>query len=231
MKNEPSQAEINHELSKMGIVKAELPQNAQCAMPAKLDTEADQQRGFKYTSPIGTELFISLAQIFGELWSREHGDEPSEAFNRWSTVLNPIAVQRILSKAQEQLVVGNRFPPPMGELILWGEMPSDVEFEEIMSRVLTRAPKDDIEKWIVTKQLFDLRRMSEAEMTKALKRYYNRAISLQKIGKLFPEKDELLALPVHSTKSLTDKKIEEFVAQGGRNPFQAKINAIRGKKL
>lgn len=175
-------------------------------------------------------MFSSLLDLYGTLWLREHGDTPSLTFCRWSHGLDKEKVQRVLTKARESLERGIKFPPATGELIVWSEMPTNGEFERMMYRVLNRNPESDIEKWIVQNRLYDLKRVAEHKMMGSLKRYYCHAVELQKEGALFPEQEELLALPVHSTKSLTDRTIEDFVERGGKNPLQARIDAIRGKK-
>lgn len=164
--------------------------------------------------------------MYGNLWMKEYGKVPTAEFNHWSQHINQEAVKRIIERCREQFVNGVRFPPPLGQMIVWGEMPTDGEFLQMLGRVMARKYNDRLEQWIVIRRLYDLKRKPEADLLKCLKEYYQQAVALKAKGELFSEEKEFLALPPCSEVNLADKVKSDFIARGGKNPFQERIDRM-----
>lgn len=179
--------------------------------------------GFAGASGAGGRLFATLGAMYGRLWVKEHGSEPSAEFNAWSLRLTEKNAQRVIQRAREYFINGVRFPPPLGELIVWSEMPNDREITEMLFRVLARQYVDEIEKWLVVYRRYDLIRVPESEQIKTLRRYYEQAKTLERRGELFPK---IPALTVKPEISVAERARMEYERRGGVNPFQSRIDRL-----
>lgn len=181
--------------------------------------------------PIADRLFIQLGEMYGHLWIREYGDHPSDKFCQWAEQLNGIKLNRIHCHARERFATGDKFPPVFGEIIVWGESPTDNEYTQILNRVMARQYENEIEHWIVMRCLYDLRRKPQSEVMRYLRDCYRQALDLQRRGELFKEEREFLELPPCSGVSVTDQAIADYKRRNGVNPFQNRINKLlKGRK-
>lgn len=172
-----------------------------------------------------------MMKIYGQLWVKEHGEEPRSYFNEWSTNINQHSVARILARARQSFDNGCRFPPPMGELVVWAETPTDDEWELMLTRVLSGNAKGEIEIWIHSRCGYNLKRCTEQNQMKNFKSYFRKAMTLKKLGQLNREEEEFRALPTHSSVSVTDAARNDFAASGKKHRLHDRIaNLIATKK-
>lgn len=188
----------------------------------------EHQQRFDSASNQTTIVFAGLSTLYGELWSREYSKSPSEHFSAFCDGIDGEQINRIMRRAREKFEFGEKFPPSLGELIAWADIPTDGELFDIRTRIFARRPATEIEKWIIAKYLFNLRRMPEREVMKNIKSAYAQAVRLQRCGDLFFEESEILALPRNSEINLNDKIRENFKQEPKtRFSVMAKIDRMK----
>lgn len=162
-----------------------------------------------------------LAELYGSTWEFVHGDSSSEALVRFLNSMNPESTQRLFNHCREQIAGGGKFAPHLGQLSVFADEPTETEFLEILIRVQSNEPANDLEIWLAENVRYNLRTVRACDEIKYLKSQYRKARALEKNGKLQTSKDDLLSLPRHSVKSLSDIHREKF--DGELNPRIAKI--------
>lgn len=172
--------------------------------------KVNHETRFDQASDSCIAVFSALFNLYGKLWAREHSESPSSEFNAFTCNYSSEVVRRIVNRARQEKALGNNFPPTLGELDAWATMPTDLEFIEIGARVMAGSFNCDIEKWLVTRCKYNLRRTNEDQFHKKLKKFYWEAVILNREGKLFSEESEILALPRNSEINLNDKIRENF---------------------
>lgn len=178
--------------------------------------------------------------LYGKLWEREHSGSPTEYFDRFAASKTPEELQRIIKRAQQEIGSGNAFPPSLGELDSWATIPTESEFIEIGSRIMAGRYSNEIESWLVRKRRYNLRRATERDFDKKLKRYYIEAAQLQREGRLFEQESEVLSLPTTSEINANDRHRIDFdsdttgkttAARVEVSAMMARIRARVSKKL
>lgn len=151
------------------------------------------------------KAFMALAKIYGGLWFKEHGKTPSAAFCEVFDGICSQGLARIVKAAQIALQGGNAFPPALGMITVWATQLSEDEYTDMLYRVMSSRPSNQIEEWLIAYAKRDLKLCRDGEQLKILKRKHRHAVELEKQGRLFEERQELMALPQHSVKSHIDR--------------------------
>lgn len=167
-------------------------------------------------------------KVYGSLWVREHGEDPSKAFTSWAGNLSDDEARRVVARSRESLTLGNKFPPALGELTVWATNPTETEFFEIRARVMSGKHANEIERWMVATVRFNLRQVPENQFMKSLKSFYFQGAELKRAGNLFREQNEILSLPCESSVNLNDKIRNSFIpTQGVKNHVNSILTRMR----
>lgn len=139
-------------------------------------------------------FFSVMADIYGDLWIKQHGLTPGGEFIRTIRELTDDALNRILRHASEDLGKGNRFSPSCGLMAVWAENPTDLELTESLMNIKDRKPKTKIDEYLMSMRK-DLINTPEKYIDKVFKQMYMKAIFREKRGTLFLERDRILLEP------------------------------------
>lgn len=173
------------------------------------------------------DMFTNLGDLYGELWVREYGYEPNDAFIRLAEGLTDAQSKRVYQNCRDKFVAGDKWPPNLGLLMAYSITPPESELRLILGRILAKKPENDIERWIARKADFELRRCQSGKEMKLLREWYIRAEELAMRGELYADQEELLALPSHSVKNVNDIAREQWESSGKTHRLQARIEALR----
>lgn len=132
----------------------------------------------------------------------------SEKMAQFLDSISSLQYQRILAHCKEKLRTWNG-APNLGEMINWADMPTKMELVQSFARVMQGNHENDIERWLVARWLYNLKRTPMQNLERDFNRLYYQGIELQKIGKLFQQEDALLALPPCSVKNVNDLAMEK----------------------
>lgn len=201
--------------------------------PALSDAEHDKR--FDAASETTLAIFTGLMGLYGKLWEREHSASPSPAFDGFARDLDSDRANRILRRAREKFERGEKFPPSLGELIAWSDMPTEGELFDIRQRVFSRQPANDLELWIVRHGLYNLRRMPEREVMASIRSLYAQAVRKERAGELFAAERDILALPATSEVNQADRARNDYDADTSPEAIDSKVEVramlrrIRGR--
>ncbi|QKN84428.1 hypothetical protein MARILYN_20 [Vibrio phage Marilyn] len=171
-------------------------------------------------------MFANLGDLYGELWTREHGDEPSVAFVKFAEHLNDRQLARVYQNCRDRFTSGDKWAPNLGLLIADSMTPPESELRMVLHRILGKKPENEIERWVARNADYELRRCPVGKELNLLRGWYVKAEELAMRGELNAERDELLALPVHSVKNLNDIKREQYESSGNKHRFADRISAL-----
>lgn len=177
-------------------------------------------------TPRTIEMFSNLGDLYGELWVREFGESPSEAFVRLAEALTEVQSKRVYQNCRDKFVAGDKWPPNLGLLMAYSITPPESELRAILTRILAKRPENDIEQWISRKADYELRRCQSGKEIKLLREWYVRAEELAMRGELNAEYEELLSLPTHSVKNVNDLAREKYESSGHKHKFADRIKSI-----
>jgi hypothetical protein len=172
-------------------------------------------------------IFGTLLSIYESTWIKSYGRRPTGRFLDFADSLTEAELMRVIQHCRERLQAGERWPPIMGELALLKSQLTESESLEALNRVVTKTPKNQIEKWIMQNKGYELRRLPQSMIVRRFKEFYREAMSLQEKGKLVTEAPK--ALPSQSVKNLVDLKREEYEQQHGK-ALDPRIQAILNRK-
>lgn len=172
------------------------------------------------------EVFSQLGKMFGNSWIKEHGSSPTDDFVFLAESLCEVKMKRVYQHCQDRLASGNEWAPNLGALNIYSMTPPKTELREILHRVQSRKPDNDIERWIARKVDYELRRCPIGKELNLLREWYIHAEQLARRGELFMEEQELIALPSHSTKNLNDIEREKYESSGHKHKFADRIKSI-----
>lgn len=182
---------------------------AQSSVDAQVDVDSGELTDWCIS------VFGTLFSIYESKWEHVHGSQPNVKFILFTEALSEEDFDRLLRHCRERIQRGEYWPPSTGELQVLSKELTTEERMDSRVRVLTRAPENELEKWLVQNKLYELKRVPEHKLDELFKRYYLEAKSLQERGKLVTElPDNLLAQ--HSVKNLNDLKREEFESTHGK---------------
>ncbi len=193
-------------------------------IPEQLTTQDETQRE---PSDWCNYVFGTLLSIYESTWIKSYGGRPTGRFLDFADSLTEEELTRIIQHCRERLQAGETWPPIMGELTLLKSQLTVSELMDAQMRVMNKEPLNQIEKWIIQNKGFELRRLSQSQLTKSFKAFYLEAMKLQEKGKLRTELPKSIA--THSVKNLNDIKHEEYRQKHG-STLNPRIQAIIDKK-
>ncbi len=200
-------------------------QPSQRQVPAQLAVADEAQRE---PSDWCNYVFGTLLSIYESTWIKSYGGRPTGRFLDFADSLTEEELTRIIQHCRERLQAGETWPPIMGELTLLKSQLTISELMDAQMRVVNKEPLNQIEKWIIQNKGFELRRLSQSQLTKRFKEFYLEAMKLQEKGKLRTELPKGIAN--NSVKNLNDIKQEEYRQKHG-SKLNPRIQAILdGKK-
>lgn len=191
---------------------------------AVMQTDAETER---QPSDWCNYIFGTLLSIYESTWIKSYGRRPTGRFLDFADSLTESELMRVIQHCRERLQAGEKWPPIMGELALLKSQLTESESLEAMNRVVSKTPKNQIEKWIMQNKGYELRRLPQSIIVKRFKEFYREAMSLQEKGKLVTEVPK--GLPSQSVKNLVDLKREEYESQHGKQ-LDPRIQAILDRK-
>ena len=172
-------------------------------------------------------IFGTLLSIYESTWIKSYGGRPTGRFLDFADSLTEEELMRIIQHCRERLQAGETWPPIMGELTILKSQLTVSELMDAQMRVINKEPINQIEKWIIQNKGFELRRLSQSQLTKRFKEFYLEAMKLQEKGKLRTEMPKAIAS--NSVKNLNDIKLEEYQQKHG-SELNPRIQAILDSK-
>ncbi len=172
-------------------------------------------------------VFGTLLSIYESTWIKSYGGRPTGRFLDFADSLTEEELTRIIQHCRERLQAGETWPPVMGELTLLKSQLTASELMDAQMRVISKEPLNQIEKWIIQNKGFELRRLSQSQLTKRFKEFYLEALKLQEKGKLRTELPK--GITSHSVKNLNDIKHQEYLQKHG-SKLNPRIQAILDSK-
>ncbi|MEZ9372137.1 hypothetical protein AB4235_05585 [Vibrio cyclitrophicus] len=135
-------------------------------------------------------------------------------------------MDRVFSICHERLSRENPYPPELGELSALLVSRTKAEIEAAFLRWSIKQPEGKAEKWVFEKCTWNLKRVRAGQELIEFTKHLKQADELEAANRLVLPEDDLLALPVNSAVSLTDKKREEFTRSGKKSRFSDRINKL-----
>lgn len=172
-------------------------------------------------------LFSEFVELYGTSWTREHGFQMSEKMAMFLDSISQLQYQRILAHCRDKLKTWSG-APTLGELITWSELPTRIELMQSFTRVMQGNHENDIERWLVSKWLYNLKRWPMDTLDKQYNKLYYQGIELEKLGKLFTHEESLLALPPCSVKNVNDLTREQYENKVVNHRHKAVLERIAG---
>lgn len=136
-------------------------------------------------------------------------------------------VRKGILSCRDKIRSGDQWPPDLAEFLAMIHGQTDVDYQAAFFRMLNKEPDGRIEQWVYENAQFNIRAMSHEKAERAHKKFMIEAHEKDRKGTLVLAKEEMLALPVHSVVSVTDREHQKFMSEGGKNPLAAKIALMR----
>ena len=171
-----------------------------------------------------------MAQIYGRMWVTMNGEQPSNEWIEFIGALDIKNLERAFLICRERLAKEIKFPPSLGEFTVLINVRTLSEIDQAFARWIAKKPQGAAEQWVFDKCTWNLKRVRSGYELVEFTKYIKQADELERNGDLGSQEDELLALPIHSSVSLTDRKREEFAKSGKRHAFSERIEKLRKAK-
>ncbi|MGB2147536.1 MAG: hypothetical protein ACPHZ7_11300 [Vibrio toranzoniae] len=155
-----------------------------------------------------------------------NGNEPSDEWASFITSLDRMGLERAFLICRDRLSREIKFPPSLGEFMVLINARTQPEVEQAFARWTAKAPQGRAEQWVFDRCTWNLKRARSGYELVEFSKYIKQADELERNGNLVLPEDDLLALPVNSAVSLTDKKREEFTRSGKKSRFSDRINKL-----
>ncbi|WP_394239905.1 hypothetical protein [Vibrio astriarenae] len=180
---------------------------------------------------LAQQTWIELGSLYGDVWERKHGQEPSDQWCKALKGMNALHVERIFAICYDKLSKGFTWPPSLGELLAQINKRTKSELELAYIRYMDRKPEGLAEQWVLENAGWTLKRAPIHLVFDQFCKFIENADLRERSGTLFVLSDELKGLPIYSVKSLSDCAVERFKESGKSHKFESRIEDLIGKRL
>lgn len=178
------------------------------------------------TRTLGSNLWMMAAEMYQGRWTHQNGKTPSKVWLALLSKIGPDGCRKLVSRCRDEIRLGNKWPPTVAEAEAMLLTRSQAEYESAYARWMAKQPEGRPEQWVFANASWNLKRTAAGRELSEFIKYLKQADELERSGQLELPQDELLALPVHSSVSLTDKKHQEFAQSGKAHRFTDRIKRI-----